>query len=109
MSTPAERGMRAARIEAAARKAAEAAREHARERTEGLPQYEGKFEDWVPVQVKRSVRTKMGLAFKRGEFSIAAPDGSFAASDPWTGRQRLVWSVRNGIQTAVDAEHVEEL
>lgn len=81
--------------------------ESARERTEGLPQYEGKFEDWVPVRVTREVRTKMGLAFERGEIAIAAPRSR--NYDGWTERTRTVWSRRNEIQTTVRSTAVEDL
>lgn len=86
---------------------AEAARQHAIHYSAPYPQYDGAFDDMVPVRVTRRVRTKMGVAFRAGDVSVAEPD--VEPADEWSGPSRTVWSVRNGIKTLIAAEHVEDL
>jgi len=64
------------------------------------PQYAGHFDGYVAVRIKRDVRTKMGLAFEKGEIAIAQPT---ADADGF----RTVWSVKNKVDTSVRASHVE--
>lgn len=86
---------------------AESVRERARATHAHLPQYEGKWDDWVPVRITQEVRTKMGLAFKVGDITIAQPErGEFGRTYV---RSRTVYSFRNDINTEVRGVAVEEL
>ena len=69
------------------------------------PQYAGHFTNYRLVQIKRPVTTKMGLAFARGEFAIAASAVRGIIGD----RYVTVWSLRNQIDTSVPAGAVEWL
>ena len=72
------------------------------------PQYRGRFASYRLVRVKSDVKTKMGLAFARGEYAIAIDQ------DPEPNRVRCekfitVWSKRNQIDTSVRNSDVEWL
>lgn len=72
------------------------------------PQYKDHFAIYRLVRVKRDVKTKMGLAFARGEYAIAVDQ------DPEPTRVRCekfvtVWSKRNQIDTSVRGSDVEWL
>jgi len=62
------------------------------------PQYDGHWDgpEWVLVKVTRTIRTKMGVAFKRGETALGRPSGM-----GWT-----VYSVSNRCNTAVPTKNV---
>lgn len=70
-----------------------------------FPQYRGKFDSYILVRVKRRIRTKMGIAFDRGEIAIASaetrPEG------PNDIICRTVWSRRNSCDTLVLERDVE--
>jgi hypothetical protein len=72
------------------------------------PQYAGHFTGYRLARVKRDVRTKMGLAFKRGEFVIAVerdashPHGSTLRSDFATA-----WSMLNACDTSIATKDME--
>ncbi len=60
------------------------------------PQYDGYFDTYVLVQVVRDIRTKLGLAFQRGEYAIMKP------IDPLSlDRDVTVWSTRNASNTGI--------
>ena len=72
------------------------------------PQYRGHFASYRLVRVKSEVKTKLGLAFARGEYAIAND------RDPEPTRVRCekfvtVWSKRNQADTSVRASDVEWL
>ena len=72
------------------------------------PQYRGRFASYRLVRIKCDVKTKMGLAFARGEYAIAIDQ------DPEPNRVRCekfitVWSKRNQIDTSVRSSDVEWL
>lgn len=99
--------MSATRREETVEELAEAAREHARERTEGLPQYDGRFDEMIPVRVTRDVGTKMGRAFREGDVTIADPQSEIRPHG--SSETMLLWSVRNGVLTTVYTHQVEVL
>jgi hypothetical protein len=73
------------------------------------PQYRGHFTGYRLVRVKSDVKTKMGLAFARGEFAIATEKRDERPDLPSSGRYVTVWSRRNQIDTSVRVADVEWL
>jgi hypothetical protein len=73
------------------------------------PQYRGRFAGYRLVRVKCDVKTKMGLAFARGEFAIATEKRDELPGLPSSGRYVTVWSRRNQIDTSVRVTDVEWL
>jgi hypothetical protein len=69
------------------------------------PQYANHFAGYRLALMKRDVKTKMGLAFIKGEFVIVAPDGGFTL--PGTTKFVTAWSRRNAIDTSVKAADLE--
>lgn len=69
------------------------------------PQYLGHFERYTLARVKRDIKTKMGLAFTKGEFVIVAPDGEFHL--PGTTKFRTAWSRKNAVDTSIKASDLE--
>ena len=61
------------------------------------PQYKGVFDGglWFRCEVRRQIRTKMGVAFDKGEITIAKPC-EFDA-----GRLVTAYSFKNRIQTSI--------
>lgn len=70
---------------------------HAAKAHEDLPQYDGAWEDWTLVEVTGTVRTKLGLAFEKGDITIGRYEQGLGMAYP--GRWTL-YSIRNGINTA---------
>lgn len=72
-------------------------------------QYQGYFDGFVRVTVKRDLRTKMGQAFLRGDVCIARP--GVETSDEYSRYPGTTWmsvySFRNGIVTSIRARDVE--
>jgi hypothetical protein len=66
------------------------------------PQYAGHFNKYVLCRVKRDVKTKMGLAFSKGEVAICKPQD-------WSGSSVVVWSMRNAIDTHIPSYDVQIL
>jgi hypothetical protein len=68
------------------------------------PQYAGYWNgpEWTVVRITGNVRTKMGVAFAKGELTIARRDDIYP--DSW-----MAYSVRNRINTLVPARRVEAL
>lgn len=65
------------------------------------PQYVGYWNGWQPVRFVREIRTKGGVAFKVGDYSIVtARDVTFAAPD----LRHLAYSTRNNSNTAVPGD-----
>lgn len=73
------------------------------------PQYQGHFAGYRLVRIKCDVKTKMGLAFARGEFAIATEKKDELPGLPSSGRYVTVWSRRNRIDTSVRVTDVEWL
>jgi hypothetical protein len=72
-------------------------------------QYKNHFTGYRLVRVKCDVKTKMGLAFARGEFAIATEKKDELPGLPSSGRYVTVWSRRNQIDTSVRVADVEWL
>lgn len=66
------------------------------------PQYEGAFDALVLCRINRDVKTKAGLAFKRGDYAIRS-DHPVSVLDTTV----TVYSVRNSMLTAVKLSDVE--
>ena len=73
------------------------------------PQYKNHFTSYRLVRLKTEVKTKMGLAFTRGEFAIATAKKDELPGLPSGGRFVTVWSRRNQIDTSVRVSDVEWL
>ena len=73
------------------------------------PQYKGHFANYRLVRVKCDVKTKMGLAFTRGEYAIATEKKDELPGLPSSGKFVTVWSRRNQIDTSVRVTDVEWL
>lgn len=72
------------------------------------PQYAGHFAGYRLARVKRDVRTKMGLAFKRGEFVIAVErDASHPHGSTLTSEFATAWSMSNAIDTSIRMRDME--
>ena len=73
------------------------------------PQYKGHFDiGWQLAVIKNDVRTKMGLAFEKGEVIIAKTENGLCA--PWFNPIRILgWSVKNRIATSVNHWDIELL
>lgn len=72
-------------------------------------QYAAHFTSYRLVRIKIDVKTKMGLAFARGEFAIATEVRDELPGLPSSGRFVTVWSRRNKIDTSIRTTHVEWL
>lgn len=75
------------------------------------PQYDGHFASYRLARVKRSVTTKAGRAFKRGEIVIAVertmfPESMDSDAADWTV---TAWSVSNAVDTSLRGSDVEWL
>lgn len=73
------------------------------------PQYAGHFANYKLVRITSDVRTKAGLAFKRGEYAIATKPREELPHLPSSGRFVTVWSRRNKVDTSVRITDVEWL
>ena len=73
------------------------------------PQYRNHFASYRLVRVKSEVKTKMGLAFAKGEFAIATEETDELPGLPSSGKFVTVWSRRNQIDTSVRVTAVEWL
>ncbi len=71
------------------------------------PQYNGKFESWLPGIVCKDIRTKAGLAFKAHELVIVEP-GVRRFTDLSKRKREMVtaWSYRNRIATSIDRKDI---
>lgn len=71
------------------------------------PQYAGYFDNYVLVRIKSDVKTKMGLAFSKGELAIASPVTDVIDRGPFEGdRVFIVYSPKNECNTMVRAKFV---
>lgn len=74
---------------------------------EGLPQYKGHFDTYRLCRVKKTIKTKMGVAFEKGDLAIMT---GFRAHDTHD-RELLgcltVYSQRNGCDTVLRPSDVE--
>ena len=73
------------------------------------PQYRNHFASYRLVRVKSEVKTKMGLAFAKGEFAIATEKKDELPGLPSSGKFVTVWSRRNQIDTSVKTTAVDWL
>ena len=63
------------------------------------PQYKGHFKNYGACQVTREIKTKFGIAFKKGDVTLCSrqPASSFSLIP----RSVMAWSFRNKINTSV--------
>ena len=73
------------------------------------PQYKGHWSgpEWKLFLIKKNVKTKMGLAFEKGEVVLGKVDALPIESGPYIGQQSFTcYSSRNRIDTGLRACHV---
>ena len=75
------------------------------------PQYKGCHDgdEWTLIRVNRTVKTKMGTAFVKGEIALARRRDEdmkrvLDGEDGWTA-----WSVSNGVHTSLPIRYAEEV
>lgn len=68
------------------------------------PQYKCHFDNYVLVRIDRDIGTKLGLAFKAGEYAIMPPD-LFPSLSNYT----LVWSMLNSCGTAIPRRAIQHI
>jgi len=75
---------------------------------EQFPQYAGHFANYRLALIKRNIRTKMGLAFVRGEYVIAVESPAVVRDGVVELDARITaWSQRNRCDTSVRISDVE--
>ena len=74
------------------------------------PQYEGHWDGWDLCQVNRRVRTKMGLAFTKGELAIFTVYEEPESPLGQDGIDRVVvYSTRNKCDTVLQAKDITKI
>ncbi len=78
------------------------------------PQYAGHWDgpEWFVVRITRTVKTKMGVAFEAGEITLAKHSRIDPRDLAIVGPRPLfvtAYSIRNKIDTSVQAAYVEQL
>jgi len=68
------------------------------------PQYAGTHADMVLGRVRRSVRSKFGVAFKRGDIVLYKPVPETLGMQ---GEHYSIWGVRNDIHSLLPVDWVE--
>lgn len=63
------------------------------------PQYQGYWDGWVLVRVKKTIRTKMGVAFEKGDLTLMDPE---IECDEFV----TCYSIRNDINTLIERKYV---
>jgi hypothetical protein len=66
------------------------------------PQYNGHWDGFVLARVKKAVRTKMGVAFEKGDLALVQTGDHTLGADAVTA-----YSNRNGCDTALRAKDIE--
>ena len=89
--------------------ALETLKQMAAKQVEMYPQYQGYFDNYVLVKVKKEVKTKFGLSFTKDEIALANPE---VVSTPnflngKTNQTIVVWSMKNQIGTHLKVNVVE--
>lgn len=73
------------------------------------PQYTGHFTNYRLVRIRCDIRTKVGLAFARGEYALATKKEDELPHLPSSGKFVTVWSRRNRIDTSIRVSDIEWL
>jgi len=73
------------------------------------PQYKGQFDRYVLCRVKRTIKTKRGVAFTKGEVTICDPDNFPDVGLAEMCNHRSVWSFTNKCGTLLDNSDLELL
>lgn len=82
----------------------------AEKQNEQWPQYKGHFDNYVLVTVTKRIKTKMGVAFEKGDMAIAVPAiKPHITTDPTWRRFRTVYSFRNQIDTSIPEDAIQVL
>lgn len=74
------------------------------------PQYKGYFDNHQLYRVKKNIKTKMGMAFKKNELAIGIDTGRIIDGGPYVGKRSLtLYSVANGVNTGLPEHFVEKV
>ncbi len=75
-------------------------------------QYAGYFDGWIEVRIRKTIRTKLGVAFVKDELAIAKAE--IRKVHRMTGNIQgegvlfmTVWSISNQIATSVEFKDIE--
>ena len=82
--------------------------ESAEQATAKYPQYRGKWNDHKLVRVKRTIKTKLGVAFVAGEVTVAQ-DATVGLQPQYQEEVKgcvSAWSKRNGIDTLLKLKDI---
>lgn len=74
---------------------------------EGHSQYKGHFDGYVLCRVKKTVKSKMGVAFEKGDLAIMTPFKPHDGHDRELLGCMTVYSQRNGCDTVLRPNDVE--
>jgi hypothetical protein len=74
-----------------------------------FPQYKGHFDGYALCRVKKTIKTKAGIAFEKGDLAIMTPFKSFDVYNHAFDSTMTVYSARNGVDTVVRSCDVESV
>lgn len=83
--------------------------ESAEQATAKFPQYRGKWDGHKLIRVKRTIKTKLGVAFVAGELTVAQ-DATLGLQPKYQDEVKgcvSAWSKRNGIDTILKLKDIE--
>lgn len=70
------------------------------------PQYtRARFDHYVPIRIKRTVKTKAGIAFRKGEVVLAQTIVRYYGTKSYV----TAWSFSNKVDTSIDVRDFEFL
>lgn len=74
------------------------------------PQYKGHWNGWKLCRVKKTIRTKMGVAFVKGDIALARPNTETIEYGKYAGKEsRTVYSCLNRCNTCLLESEIEML
>lgn len=83
---------------------------NANESMSKYPQYNGHFDDYVLVEVLKTIKTTLGVAFLKGDLAIAKPVVEiFAGIDGKVRNSVIVFSPSNKCDTSVPVKDIRIL
>ncbi|HLD98182.1 MAG TPA: hypothetical protein VI815_02570 [Candidatus Nanoarchaeia archaeon] len=78
-------------------------RQNAYEQVMTYPQYKGHFDNYVLIQVKKRIKTKMGNILPKGSITICNP---VIIDDRFSNKSVLVWSFTHKIDITVQCKDI---
>lgn len=74
-----------------------------------LPQYAGCFDNYILIRIKKTIKTKLGVAFIVNEFAIAEPVVRTCPGNKGPVQMMPIWSTANECITLVNIKNVEKI